>query len=218
VNHHLPWKATEVVYQGIDPSQFDKTHETLNFERPAVAIIQNHTIYPKVAGLMKFRSVIQNLPSIHFYITEGEMYDQRYVALVRESMRSCKNVHFVKGINNPDAVRRMLNSVDCYVLATELDCCPTTILEASLMRKPVLASRVGGVPEIVLEGQTGWTIPNESTGVWVEKISELAADRKLRERLGTTGRDWVSENFAWSRIAAQVEALILDQVYRDQLT
>ena len=212
VKHYLPCKPTEVVYQGVAPTEFDQTTEAFEFQKPAVAIIQNHTIYPKVAGLIKFRRVIQSLPSVHFYITEGEMHDQRFTRLVNESMATCGNAHFVKGINNPNAVRKMLNSVDCYVLATELDCCPTTILEASLMRKPVIASKVGGVPETVLENQTGWTIPNDSTTEWVNRITQILSDRKLRNSFGTRGREWVSEKFGWNSIAVQVEKLILEQV------
>jgi glycosyltransferase involved in cell wall biosynthesis len=212
VNHHLPRKPTEVVYQGIAPTEFDQTTEQFNFQRPSIAIIQNHTVYPKVAGLLKLRPVIQRLPSVHFYITEGEKYDQRYAPLVKGSMGNCSNVHFVNGIDNPNAVRKMLNSVDCYILATELDCCPTTVLEASLMQKPVIASRVGGVPEIVLENRTGWTIPNDSTAEWVDRITQILSDRKLRDTFGRTGREWVSEKFGWNNIAMQVEKLILDQV------
>jgi glycosyltransferase involved in cell wall biosynthesis len=64
----------------------------------------------------------------------------------------------------------MLTACDLYVLASELDCCPTTVLEASLMKKPVIASKVGGVPEIVSEGVTGWTIANGRVDEWSDKI------------------------------------------------
>ena len=212
VKCNLPWKPTEVVYQGVDPSQFDMIQERFEFQRPAVAIIQNHTVYPKVAGLVELRPVIESLPSVHFYITEGEKYDQRYVPLVREAFSRCSNVHFVRGIGDPVAVRKMLNSVDCYVLATGLDCCPTTVLEASLMRKPVVASRVGGVPETVVENMTGWTVPNGATKQWVECLRQLVDDARLRSKFGDAGRHWVAENFSWIKIASQVERLILEEV------
>jgi glycosyltransferase involved in cell wall biosynthesis len=212
VRCHLPFKPTRVVYQGVDPLEFDETSETYEFVRPAVAIIQNHTILPKVAGLLRFSAVIKNLPSVHFYITEGEAYDQRYVGAVKQAMEGLRNAHFVKGINSPNAVRQMLNSVDCYVLATELDCCPTTVLEASLMRKPVIASRVGGVPETIWEGKTGWTIPNDHVYEWVRRINQIAHDEELGTELGMVGRKWVAANFAWTKIASQVEDIILKTV------
>ena len=212
VRVHLPLKRTEVVYQGVEPSEFKVVSETQEFERPAVAIIQNHTVLPKVTGLLRFREVAKNLPSIKFYITEGEPFDQRYVGAVKQAMADLRNVVFVKGVNSPGAVRKMLNSVDCYVLATELDCCPTTVLEASLMQKPVIASRVAGVPETILEGKTGWTIPNDDVHDWVTRITQVIRDPELNREMGEQGRKWVAENFSWSKIASQVEKIILETV------
>jgi len=213
VTAHLPLKSTQVVYQGVDPTEFSETSESYEFLRPAVAIIQNHTIWPKVVGLVRFSSIVRRLPSVNFYITEGELYDQTYVGEVKQAMAGLQNVHFVRSVNNPNSVRKMLNSTDCYVLATELDCCPTTILEASLMERPVIASRVGGVPETLLEGKTGWTIPNGEVNEWVARITQVVTDARLAGKLGAEGRRWVVENFAWSKIASQVENLIINSVH-----
>ena len=83
---------------------------------------------------------------------------------------------FLGGIHNPASVRELLGSVDCYVLVTNLDCCPVTVLEASLMRLPVIASRVCGVPETILNKKTGWTVNNDSTQEWVDRINQIIAD------------------------------------------
>lgn len=210
VRNHLPGKKTEVVYQGVDPSQYYE-NDGLEFRKPSVAIIQNHTVLPKVLGLLKFRPVVNKLAQINFYIAEGEHSNQQYLQLVKRTYSACRNVHFISHVDSSDAVRRMLTACDCYVLASGLDCCPTTVLEASLMRRPVIASRVGGVPEIVLENETGWTIDNESTDYWVEKINRAVTDSKLRRKFGNRGREWVSKTFGWKTIARQVEQLILQE-------
>lgn len=208
VKHHTPNKSTEVVYQGVDPAQF-YPQEGIDFERPSVSIIQNHTVYRKVSGLLNFHNAIVELPKVHFYIAEGEAVNQSFLSLVKERFSDLSNVHFVPGIDSTDAVRRMLTASDCYVLASGLDCCPTTILEASLMRKPVIASRVGGIPEIVLENQTGWTIENDDVNTWVEKIRLAVTDLRLNKNLGDTGREWVSKEFGWPTIAKQVEDILI---------
>jgi glycosyltransferase involved in cell wall biosynthesis len=208
VKAHLPTKPTEVVYQGVDPSEYSGRYDDIGLKRPAVVVIQNHAILPKVEGLLSFRRVIQKLPAVNFYIAEGEDFGQSYLPLIKESFSRCNNVHFVKGINNPTAVRNMLGSADAYVLASGLDCCPTTILEASLMRRAVIASRVGGIPEIVLQNETGWTIGNESINEWVSKLSMILEDAKLRKRIGERGREWVTEKFGWRTIGTQVEHLL----------
>jgi len=211
VKHYLPNKKTEVVYQGVEPNDFFDESQ-LDFRRPAVAIIQNHTIYPKVLGLLSFKHVVKRMPDVNFYITEGERFDPGYLSLVKESYSNLKNAHFVAGIEGPAGVRRVLSSSDCYVLASGLDCCPTTILEASLMRKPVVASRVGGVPEIVLEGETGWTVRNDAYDEWEERIRLVVEDHGIQKRMGNRGREWVSQKFAWETIARQVEELLISEV------
>lgn len=209
--HYLPRKRSEVVYQGVDPAKFFQD-EPFNFERPAFAIIQNHAIYSKVKGLLQFKQVAERLTEVNFYVAEGETYGQNYLGIIKSAFSELKNVHFVSDINNTERVRRMLSSVDGYILASSLDCCPTTILEASLMRRPVIASRIGGVPEIILEGKTGWSIDNNSIEEWVEKIRIIVNDARLSRRLGDQGREWVEQKFSWQTIAKQVEDLIISEI------
>ena len=213
VEHYVPGKRSEVVYQGVDPEQF-KPLEGFEVLAPAVAIVQNHSILPKVEGLVNFKKVIEKLPHVHFYIAEGEAWAQQYLGLVKHHYAGVRNVHFIKDINTNEAVSRMLTACDCYVLASGLDCCPTTVLEASLVQKPVLASRVGGVPEIIADGYTGWSIRNDNIDEWVKKVEMLINDAKLARRLGSQGRKWVSEKFGWATIAGQVERLIIREAER----
>jgi glycosyltransferase involved in cell wall biosynthesis len=215
VNRHLPSKPTDVVYHGVDPTEFFPT-PGIELKHPAVAIIQNHTVYEKTFGLLNFGTVISKLPEVNFYVSSGQDIRQSYFPLVEKSLGQFKNVHFLSGIGHPEGVRRLLASSDLYVLASNLDCCPVTVLEASLMRKPVLGSRVGGVPEIISDGLTGWSIDNQNIDEWVHRIQSLVEDAKLAERLGTQGRKWVSENFGWATIAPQVERLIIDEAERDR--
>jgi glycosyltransferase involved in cell wall biosynthesis len=209
VKHHIPWKKTEVVYQGVDPTIFcNKKEKEFELEHPAVAIIQNHTIFTKVQGLLKFKRVIKKLNKLHFYITTGEKRGQTYFPIIESELKGLNNVHFLENIFWPDGVRKLLSSCDIYVLASGLDACPTTVLEASLMEKPVIASYIGGVPEIILEGKTGWTVQNDDIQRWIEKIVLLIEDDHLKRLMGIEGRRWVKENFNWNKTAAQVETLL----------
>ena len=76
------------------------------------------------------------------------------------------------------------------------------------MRKPVIGSRVGGIPEIILDGVTGWSVPNEDPDGWIDRITTILEDSKLSKQLGSQGRRWAAKNFGWAVIASQVEQLI----------
>lgn len=208
VHQHLPIKRTEVVYQGVDINTFRPTHKT-KLPGPSVAIVQNHSIYPKVEGLLAFRAVIQQLPKVQFYVAEGELAGQEFLPIVKQHYNGLTNVHFVSGITSSQAVRDLIAGTDCYVLASGLDCCPTTVLEASLLCKPVVCSRIGGVPELILENKTGWTVTNGNVNGWTSKISLLLSDEKLAHVLGRQGREWVANRFGWKTIAKQVERLLI---------
>jgi starch synthase len=94
-------------------------------------------------------------------------------------------------------------------------------LEAMACGAPVVASAVGGIPEIVVDGETGFLVPFEGDGTpknepkdrdafalaFAERVNELAADPARAERFGEKGRARVAERFSWSSIAEQTARL-----------
>jgi glycosyltransferase involved in cell wall biosynthesis len=207
VNMRIPNIPTEIMYQGINTDVFFKD-EPYEWEHPSVGILQNHSIYPKTKGLIDFGNVIEKLPHVHFYIAGGESWGTGYFGLVKEALSKYPNVHFKEEVPHPEGVRRFLNSCDVYALPSGLDCCPTSVLEASLCGKPVLGSRIGGIPETIREGETGWSIPNENVEEWVRKISFLLEDRRLSHKMGEAGSKFVEGTFSWKVIAKKLEGIL----------
>jgi alpha-maltose-1-phosphate synthase len=87
------------------------------------------------------------------------------------------------------------------------------ILEAMACETPVVASRVGGIPEIVVEGETGYLVdydPDDpetfATGL-ARRIEELLTDTALAQKMGKAGRDRVLRHFGWPAIAARTVEL-----------
>jgi len=68
-------------------------------------------------------------------------------------------IHFLGWISGTEALARLYNAAECLVLPSRSEGFPTVIGEAMACGTPVLASRVGGVGELVVEGQTGWLFP-----------------------------------------------------------
>jgi starch synthase len=87
------------------------------------------------------------------------------------------------------------------------------ILEAMACETPVVASRVGGIPEIVVEGETGYLVdfdpadPDGFTTALAGRVQELLEDTSLAARMGKTGRERVVQHFGWRAIAAQTVRL-----------
>jgi len=85
-------------------------------------------------------------------------------------------------------------------------------LEAMACGTPVVASRVGGIPEVVVDGETGWLVePGDATALG-RALREALADPERARRMGEAGRRRVEAQFAWDRIADRTLA-----VYRDAI-
>ncbi|MEM3754888.1 MAG: glycosyltransferase family 4 protein, partial [Candidatus Bathyarchaeia archaeon] len=185
LNNRFPEKPTSTLHVGIDPEVWlKKEDEFYPFKKPSVGILQDNNILPKVKGLLWFSNVVKEMRDVNFYIAGGGPY----TPLVKKAYSKLRNAHFLGRLSHPDGVRKFYASCDLYALPSGLDCCPVTLLEASACGKPVIASRVGGIPELIEEGLTGWTIENGKLDEWVEKIYSILSDKELEKKYGEEGR------------------------------
>jgi len=77
-------------------------------------------------------------------------------------------------------------------------------VEAMACAKPTVVSHSGGLPESVVDGETGYIIPKEDTEALTDRLSRLLADEELRERMGRAGRRRATEVFTRERMAREV--------------
>lgn len=79
-------------------------------------------------------------------------------------------------------------------------------LEAAATGVPVIGSAVGGIPECVIDGQTGFLVPERDVGALAERIAELLDDPARRQRMGTAGRALIERQFDIRRQTAALES------------
>lgn len=104
-----------------------------------------------------------------------------------------------------------INAFDIFALPSEKEGLPRVILEAMLMAKPVVASRVVGPSELVVDGQTGFLLSLAETRQWADAIEQLIDDPALRRRMGEAGRERVIAEFSIERYVSAVRR-VLDEV------
>ncbi len=84
-------------------------------------------------------------------------------------------------------------------------------LEAAAAGLPIIATRMGGIPEVVRDGFNGLLLQQpDDPAELAAKILSLLGDPPLRQRLGRQGRDWVLATFSWEQIARTLEAFYDD--------
>ena len=107
-----------------------------------------------------------------------------------------KNFHSLGSLQYPDQVRDFLSEIDVYALITGMDLAPLTLKEAQLMEKPVIATNVGGNPEMMEDKNTGYLVEEGNAFELKEKISTLLNNKELRIEMGRKGRKFIEENFS----------------------
>ena len=103
-------------------------------------------------------------------------------------------------------------AMDVFVLPSLNEGLPMTILEAMAASKPVIATRVGAIPKVIQDGETGLLVDPGDTDGLRSALARLLADSDLCCRLGAAGHDWVSRNYT-----SEAMALKYRQMYDDVL-
>lgn len=138
--------------------------------------------------------------AFEFYgpINESHPYGKNFLALIN-GMPSAS----FKGSVTTALVPKVLEKADILVLPALEDNCPVCILEAMAAGVPVVASKVGGIPELVECGQTGFLTQADRLQEMVERIKEIVMDRPMRERMSDASRDKALESYAPEAVAAK---------------
>ncbi len=118
-------------------------------------------------------------------------------------------VYFLGGL--PKA-RCYICNFDVFVLPSLFESLPVSIIEAYAEKRPVIASKVGGVPELVTDEVTGILVPPRDSRTLAKAIERLIEDRNLRERLAKNGYNRYLEDFTFSAMVEKTR-----MVYRDVL-
>ena len=102
---------------------------------------------------------------------------------------------------------------DALVLPSSNEGTPVSAIEALAAGRPVVATRVGGVPDVVQEGEDGFLVEPGATDELADRLAQLARDPALRDRMGRAGRERVLPRYAVARLVDDV-----DRLYRSLLS
>jgi glycosyltransferase involved in cell wall biosynthesis len=77
-------------------------------------------------------------------------------------------------------------------------------LEANACETPVIASKVGGILDVIEDGYNGFLVEQKNTEQMAEKINELVEDKELRREIGKNGRQKVTKEFNWDKVTSEI--------------
>jgi glycosyltransferase involved in cell wall biosynthesis len=143
--------------------------------------------------MLILKMVLEKLPDVQFYWAGHGPFEERILT----ELEKYKNFHWLGKLEYPNKVREFLSEIDIYALITGMDLAPLSLKEAQLMKRPVIATNVGGNPEMMKDGVTGFLVEKGNHKQLIEKIKLLLADKKLSEQMGNEGRKFIEEAYSW---------------------
>jgi glycosyltransferase involved in cell wall biosynthesis len=117
------------------------------------------------------------------------------------------------GVVPHDAVARWLSAADVVAVpsvrddAGNVDGLPNVVLEALASGTPVVATRAGGIPSVVTDGENGLLVAERDVAGLAAAIEQVLADRAFGSALGARARERAMREGSWSRVAERIEAV-----------
>ena len=95
---------------------------------------------------------------------------------------------------------KILKSSTLLVVPSRMESLPTVIKEAFYLKVPVIATSVGGIPELIQDNVNGLLVESENSEMLLTKINELLSNSSLQEKLSSNGYDFVMKNMTWKNV------------------
>lgn len=134
---------------------------------------------------------------------------------LKEQLVEMGLTRYVNMVGFSNHIHGLIATSDIVMLCSEKEGIPRVIMEAMALQKPVVATRVVGTRELVIDGETGFLVPLGATDAMAEKVKLLAADAALREKMGASGLHRVSEHFNDVKIAEFLHEFYVSRIKKN---
>ncbi len=206
LQHGYAAQATSVIYNGMpDGPQGDRAalRAELGIPSDQFAVV-NVGRFVRDKGQDLLVQAMRQVPAnkLHLYLIGDP--DTAYGREVQALTQDASRIHYL-GYRND--VQRILPAFDAYALSSRREALGLSVIEAFAAKLPVIATAVGGVPEIVRQDQTGWLVPAEQPDALAQAMTRLAAAPETASQLAQAGRDFYLQHLTDTAMVEQTVAV-----------
>jgi glycosyltransferase involved in cell wall biosynthesis len=215
----LPASKLHLIRNGIDVAAFEREMVSREQARHYLGLSSGSLIFSSVANLHGYkghRDLLNALSLMSNQFSEewtllvvGRDIDGNLAELRRLSQQLGLSQHIFFLGQRMD-VPIVLSAADVHVSASHEEGSPNNVIEAMCASLPVVATDVGGVPELVIHGGTGLLVPARKPGKMADALRVLATDRSMRRWMGAAGRARVESLASMDRRIAAFESIYLE--------
>jgi len=223
-------ERVHVIHNGIDAEFFTPDPATDALERHGIEPGRPYVLFvgriTRQKGIVHLVHAIGRLdPEIGVVLAAGQPDTPELAAEVEAGVTAAQrertNVVWIPEMMSREEIRQLYSHAAIFVCPSVYEPFGITNLEAMACERPVVATAVGGIPEVVVDGETGLLVPvefrpdepmspadpDQLAGDLAAAINALMADPDRRARMGAAGRRRAVEQFSWSSIAARTVEL-----------
>jgi glycosyltransferase involved in cell wall biosynthesis len=199
-----------VIPYGIDLGQFDPASHP-RAQRPSDARLVVGTmsrLSPEkgLEYLLRATALLRDRGTDVDVVVAGEGPSRDELKALATALKLDERVTFPGEVRHED-VPGVLAGLDIFAMPSTWEGFGVSALEASAMKLPVVASDIHGIPDVVIDGETGLLVPPADPAALADAIERLARDEGLRKRMGEAGRAYVAREYRWEDNARLMEAL-----------
>ena len=209
----VPWERLHAVPTGVSLAEFTPRPPDPNLAA-RLRLAAGALVFGTVSVLRSWKG--------HLYLLEALRYvletcltailvivgEGPYRPVIEEKIQKLGLTEQVRMVGHQENVPDWLALMDVFVLASYAnEGVPQALLQALAMGKPVVATRTGGIPEVISPGETGLLAPPRDSLALAENMSRLAQNQSWRERLAQQGPQMVASRYSLDRMADALEAL-----------
>ncbi len=214
-NPKIPSSKLEVLYPGIDFDRLNSSSQKTLPDHllewlsrnpgPVIAhgaILRGEKNHSFMLGVIKKLTLQQ--PDVRYVIAgHGPMEPELRNKVMELQLE--RNVYFAGML---DSIGPLLKISTLAVLPSTYEPLGMFQIEAQYMKVPVVVSDVGGIPETVIDGDSGYVLSLNDDDIWVESLNSLLMNQLLREEMGKKGRDFVVQRFSKKRNTEELVNII----------
>lgn len=216
----LPANKIVTIYNGVPdrndqaPFDIDSFHKAIDYHDDDILIAnvanfrrpKGHNVIVEAAAIVK-----QKTPQAKILLI-GDEGDGVIKSHTASRIRELRLENNVKILGFRRDVFHVLHNIDIFMLASISEGLPISVVEAMMASRPILATNVGGLSEIIQQGENGFLVEPNNPDQLANQLIELVKNRDLRIRIGENAFKYARANLSINNMVAQYE-----QLYRELL-
>ena len=207
--YDIPSGKIQVIYNGVarDFCAVSENPDTCESMRLLFVgrLTGGKDLSPVIASML---TIVKEHSNAKLLIVGDGPLRNRYERLVAK-LDLCDNVHFI-GYIERDTLIKHYRSSHIFIFPSCSEGLPKVVMEAMACGKPVIASDIPGVRELVEHGSNGLLVPEETAACWAEHILQLLGDEETRKAMGERNRGLMMDEFSWESVARRCKEAYLD--------